>query len=96
MVGQGVLRECLQDPSVERVLAIGRSAATLMPVLQFCTLALPRVDATLIAATMASRKIAHSFWPVASSGTNSWRYDVDATASVAAEPLPMTRKKVHP
>jgi uncharacterized protein YbjT (DUF2867 family) len=26
MVGQGVLRECLQDPSVERVLAIGRSA----------------------------------------------------------------------
>jgi hypothetical protein len=27
MVGQGVLRECLQDPSVERVLAIGRSAA---------------------------------------------------------------------
>ena len=27
MVGQGVLRECLQDPGVERVLAIGRSAA---------------------------------------------------------------------
>ena len=27
MVGQGVLRECLQDPSVERVLTIGRSAA---------------------------------------------------------------------
>jgi uncharacterized protein YbjT (DUF2867 family) len=27
MVGQGVLRECLQDPVVERVLAIGRSAA---------------------------------------------------------------------
>jgi uncharacterized protein YbjT (DUF2867 family) len=27
MVGQGVLRECLQDPSVERVLAIGRSPA---------------------------------------------------------------------
>jgi uncharacterized protein YbjT (DUF2867 family) len=27
MVGQGVLRECLRDPSVERVLAIGRSAA---------------------------------------------------------------------
>jgi uncharacterized protein YbjT (DUF2867 family) len=26
MVGQGVLRECLQDPSVDRVLAIGRSA----------------------------------------------------------------------
>jgi uncharacterized protein YbjT (DUF2867 family) len=27
MVGQGVLRECLQDPDVKRVLAIGRSAA---------------------------------------------------------------------
>ena len=27
MVGQGVLRECLRDSSVERVLAIGRSAA---------------------------------------------------------------------
>ena len=27
MVGQGVLRGCLQDPTVERVLAIGRSAA---------------------------------------------------------------------
>jgi uncharacterized protein YbjT (DUF2867 family) len=27
MVGQGVLRECLQDAGVERVLAIGRSAA---------------------------------------------------------------------
>lgn len=27
MVGQGVLRECLQDPGVDRVLAIGRSAA---------------------------------------------------------------------
>ena len=27
MVGQGALRECLQDPGVERVLAIGRSAA---------------------------------------------------------------------
>jgi uncharacterized protein YbjT (DUF2867 family) len=26
MVGQGVLRECLQDPGVEQVLAIGRSA----------------------------------------------------------------------
>src|SRR3977135_1080986 len=25
MVGQGVLRECLLDPSVERVLAVGRS-----------------------------------------------------------------------
>ena len=27
MVGQGVLRECLLDPGVERVLAVGRSAA---------------------------------------------------------------------
>jgi uncharacterized protein YbjT (DUF2867 family) len=27
MVGQGVLRECLRDPGVEQVLAIGRSAA---------------------------------------------------------------------
>jgi uncharacterized protein YbjT (DUF2867 family) len=27
MVGQGVLRECLRDPSVARVLSIGRSAA---------------------------------------------------------------------
>ena len=27
MVGQGVLRECLLDPDVERVLSIGRSAA---------------------------------------------------------------------
>jgi uncharacterized protein YbjT (DUF2867 family) len=27
MVGQGVLRECLQDPGVERVLAVGRSTA---------------------------------------------------------------------
>ena len=26
MVGQGVLRECLLDPDVERVLAVGRSA----------------------------------------------------------------------
>ncbi len=26
MVGQGVLRECLRDPQVERVLAVGRSA----------------------------------------------------------------------
>jgi uncharacterized protein YbjT (DUF2867 family) len=26
MVGQGVLRECLRDPDVERVLAVGRSA----------------------------------------------------------------------
>jgi hypothetical protein len=26
MVGQGVLRECLIDPAVERVLAVGRSA----------------------------------------------------------------------
>src|SRR5580700_8327878 len=26
MVGQGVLRECLLDPGVERVLAVGRSA----------------------------------------------------------------------
>ena len=26
MVGQGVLRECLLDPEVERVLVIGRSA----------------------------------------------------------------------
>jgi uncharacterized protein YbjT (DUF2867 family) len=25
MIGQGVLRECLLDPSVERVLAVGRS-----------------------------------------------------------------------
>lgn len=25
MVGQGVLRECLRDPGVERVLAVGRS-----------------------------------------------------------------------
>ncbi|HZC96889.1 MAG TPA: epimerase, partial [Bradyrhizobium sp.] len=25
MVGQGVLRECLVDPGVERVLAVGRS-----------------------------------------------------------------------
>ena len=27
MVGQGVLRECLLDPDVESVLAIGRSAS---------------------------------------------------------------------
>ena len=27
MVGQGVLRECLLDPDVERVLAIGRSTS---------------------------------------------------------------------
>ena len=27
MVGQGVLRECLRDPDVERVLAVGRSAS---------------------------------------------------------------------
>ena len=26
MVGQGVLRECLRDPEVERVLVIGRSS----------------------------------------------------------------------
>ncbi len=26
MIGQGVLRECLQDPDVDRVLAVGRSA----------------------------------------------------------------------
>lgn len=26
MVGQGVLRECLLDPEVERVLAVGRKA----------------------------------------------------------------------
>jgi len=26
MVGQGVLRECLLDPAVERVLTVGRSA----------------------------------------------------------------------
>ena len=26
MVGQGVLRECLLDPGVERVLAVGRTA----------------------------------------------------------------------
>jgi hypothetical protein len=26
MVGQGVLRECLLDPEVDRVLAVGRSA----------------------------------------------------------------------
>jgi len=30
MVGQGVLRECLRDDGVERVLAIGRSAAGVM------------------------------------------------------------------
>ena len=28
MVGQGVLRECLLDPGVDRVLAVGRSSAT--------------------------------------------------------------------
>jgi hypothetical protein len=26
MIGQGVLRECLLDPAVEQVLAVGRSA----------------------------------------------------------------------
>ena len=28
MIGQGALRECLLDPDVERVLAVGRSAAS--------------------------------------------------------------------
>ena len=72
------------------------SAPTLIAVLQFCTSALRRVLPTLIAATIASRTTAASFWPIGPSATNCCRYEVDATASAAAEPVAITRKKVQP
>src|SRR3954463_1064581 len=72
------------------------SAATLIAVLQFWTSALRRVLRTLIAATMASRTMAVAFCPNGPSDTNCWTYDPDATASVAADPVAITRKNVQP
>src|SRR3954470_19123044 len=72
------------------------SAPTLIVVLQFWTSALRRVLRTLMAATIARRTTAASFWRAGPSGTNCSRYDPDATASVAAEPVAITRKKVQP
>src|SRR5580765_3275576 len=71
---------------------ITSSAPTLIAVLQFCTSALPRVLRTLIAATMARSATAVSLWPAGPRVTNCWTYDAEATASVAADPVAMTRK----
>src|SRR5258706_7719845 len=72
------------------------SAPTLSAVLQFCTSALRRVLRTLIAHTSASNAIAVAFWPIGPIDTNCCTYEPEATASVAAEPLAITRKNVQP
>ena len=84
----------LPDPS-SRML-IPRIAATLMPVLQFWTFALWRVPRTFTAPTTAIIRAATSFAAVGPSATNCRRYSANATASVATDPVEITKNKVQP
>ena len=71
-------------------------AATLTPVVQFWTLALRRVPSTLMIVTSTITRTETSRATSGERSTSWSRYLENATASVASEPLLMTKKSVQP
>jgi len=83
-------------PEPSSTALIARMAATLIPVLQFWTLALWRVPRTFTAPTTAIIRAATRVLAVGSSGTNWRRYSANATARVATDPEEITKNNVQP
>src|SRR3989475_1361304 len=84
------------SPVPSRRTLVVRMAPTLIPVLQFWTLALGRVPRTFTAPTVAIISAATSLAAVGSSATNWRRYPANATASVATDPVEITQNSVQP
>ncbi len=72
------------------------SAPTLSPVVRFCTVALFRVPRMLITAVTRITITASTREAPALIGTICEKYPENATASVASEPLAITKKVVQP
>src|SRR5687768_2859971 len=72
------------------------SAPTFTAVVTFCMLALLRVPTILTPAITTITTIDTSRAVVGASVTNWVRYDVNATASVASDPLLMTKNSAQP
>src|SRR5438128_1967792 len=83
-------------PEPSSTALIARMAATLIPVLQFWTLALWRVPRTFTAPTTAIIRAATRVLAVGSSGTNWRRYSANATARVAPDAAQLTKRNVQP
>ena len=83
-------------PNTISPIPITSSAPTFSAVIQFCSVELSRVPRTLIAAVSAITPIATTREATSPIGRICARYPENATASVAMDPLAMTKKLVHP
>src|SRR5438094_9836997 len=83
-------------PEPSSTALIARMAATVIPVLQFWTLALWRVPRTFTAPRTAIIRAATRVLSVGSRGTNRRRYSVTATARDGEGPEEVTKKYDQP
>src|ERR1043166_5320562 len=83
-------------PRERRIALKASSPPTLAAVIQFWTLALRRVPATLMAAATAMRATETTWGGRPPRGTMPPRYPENATARVATDPLEMTAKLAQP
>src|SRR2546427_4950812 len=83
-------------PDAVRIAAMSTMTPTFNAVVTACTLALCRVPRTLIAVTAAITTTELPADVAGDSATNAATYRGNAAASVASDPLPMTRNIVQP